>query len=113
MALAKKPQKKIVPLAKFDPDKLEEYMADAARSHADNEMLLKAVHDKIKEHGGVHGLLRSFTSTPGKEQEFAALLLNNYPCDPPDATGYQGREWKDGLTTCHLYHLGHDEEYDG
>ena len=113
MPPANKSQKKTVPLAKFDPDKLEEFLEDAARSHPDNEMLLKAVNDKVKEHGGVHGLLGSMTSSTNEVQKFAGHLVHTFPFEGANGTAIQGPVWADGLGIFHLFQLGFDESSDG
>jgi hypothetical protein len=96
---------------KFDPDKLEVYKAEVAASHRDGAKIFGHVEEYLRKHGGPPEWLSSLTATDDDTTAYAAKLYKTFP--PPQGTSVNGVEWKQGLTTLHLFQLGFDPDKDG
>ena len=96
---------------KFDPDKLEVYKAEVATAHRDGTKLFGHIEERLRKHGGPCEWLAKLTAADDDVIDYANQLYHKFP--PPTGTSINGAEWKQGLTTLHLFQLGFDPNTDG
>ena len=96
---------------RFDPDRLEEFRAETAQSHKDAETMFTAINEQLRKFRTLSAWLQSLTNSPEAANDYASKLYETFP--PPIGHAYNDGQWKDGLTTVHLYNLGFDEHLDG
>ena len=100
----KKPKNGHSACMKFEPEKLQEYIADAEKVHPAAKSILEGISTRISVVGGARTYLEQLCTDADKAENYANDLLASYP--PVTHLTLADGSWSDGLTGIHLYQVG-------
>ncbi len=106
MPPAKKKPKTNVCGYKFEPDRYDEYVDTAVKSHTDASMVIDNIRSKIVEHGSLYNWFAHAVGPNEESQKAYALALHTAFPPIPDVIYLSDAEWGNGLTCLQLWNCG-------